>query len=284
MLKYYAYYSVGGYKDLYLGNSEMDASDTYYLPLLAIERKRAEDEKDEVLKEKVASLDQLPKICLVTKKENYGLPQTCTPLISYGGYKLICLHESGGTHALVLRDIKSTTIDEAGRKIPFLLIIIADTVADSAKLYKIAAYWANHLNTVESTIDSMIGYDATVNGVKFKLKEFNSWINQCSINGPYIKTTKGAAKVECNQPQDSLIILCHGIKFETVTKDLKINPKRCSVINFDIVLPLDNPIQSRKMLDKASQWDLSDKKIIVGVTVGTLVVAAGAIGYFLMKN
>ena len=32
MIKYFAYYSVGGYKDMYLGNSELNEEYTYYSP------------------------------------------------------------------------------------------------------------------------------------------------------------------------------------------------------------------------------------------------------------
>ena len=43
MIKYYAYYNQGGYKDFYVGTQEEEVKSKYYLPLLAIhERSLAE--------------------------------------------------------------------------------------------------------------------------------------------------------------------------------------------------------------------------------------------------
>ena len=36
MIKYYAYYNQGGYKDFYVGTHEEEVKSKYYLPLLAI--------------------------------------------------------------------------------------------------------------------------------------------------------------------------------------------------------------------------------------------------------
>ena len=53
MLHFYTYYSVGGYKDMYLGNSGMtDVAQTYYLPLLPSMKQKA-DSGDKVMQQKV---------------------------------------------------------------------------------------------------------------------------------------------------------------------------------------------------------------------------------------
>ena len=36
MIKYYAYYNFGGYKDFYLGSQEEGIPSKYFLPLLAV--------------------------------------------------------------------------------------------------------------------------------------------------------------------------------------------------------------------------------------------------------
>ena len=46
MLRYYSYYSVGGYKDFILGTSEDKQEATYYLPLLPVLEERAKTDED----------------------------------------------------------------------------------------------------------------------------------------------------------------------------------------------------------------------------------------------
>ena len=46
MLRYYSYYSVGGYKDFILGTSEDKQEATYYLPLLSVLEKRAKTDEN----------------------------------------------------------------------------------------------------------------------------------------------------------------------------------------------------------------------------------------------
>lgn len=46
MLRYYSYYSVGGYKDFILGTSEEKQEATYYLPLLPVLEERAKTDED----------------------------------------------------------------------------------------------------------------------------------------------------------------------------------------------------------------------------------------------
>ena len=46
MLRYYSYYSVGGYKDFILGTSEDKQEATFYLPLLPVLEERAKTDED----------------------------------------------------------------------------------------------------------------------------------------------------------------------------------------------------------------------------------------------
>jgi hypothetical protein len=74
MLRYYSYYNVGGYKDMFLGDSNMKTDKTYFLPLLPIWKKKA-SAGDSDLAAKVKSLEALTSIKIVTRDESYGLPK-----------------------------------------------------------------------------------------------------------------------------------------------------------------------------------------------------------------
>lgn len=54
MIRLYAYYSCGGYKDMYLGSSDTAASPSYFLPLLPVMKKRGRT--DEVEKNKISRI------------------------------------------------------------------------------------------------------------------------------------------------------------------------------------------------------------------------------------
>ena len=93
MLKYYSYYNVGGYKDMFLGDSTQSTEYSYYIPLLPIWKKRAES-GDSSLTEKIESLEKLPKINILTKETSYGLPSAAKTLISHGGYRIYLVAEN----------------------------------------------------------------------------------------------------------------------------------------------------------------------------------------------
>ena len=90
MLRYYSYYSVGGYKDFILGTSEEKQEATYYLPLLPLLEERAKTDED------AAKLfDQqkdLPKIQQLSAEQPFNLPTSARVLFSHAGYKLLYKH------------------------------------------------------------------------------------------------------------------------------------------------------------------------------------------------
>ena len=68
MLRYYSYYSVGGYKDFYLGSNTDQFEASYYLSLLPVWEKRAQEKDDSELQKKVDELKKLPSIKVMDEK------------------------------------------------------------------------------------------------------------------------------------------------------------------------------------------------------------------------
>ena len=276
MLRYYTYYSVGGYKDLYLGNSTMNQEATYFLPLLSIQRKRAESSGEKIELEAVARKEALPKILHVTQSNTCDMPKVASRLISHGGYKLIFLHESNARTILVLRDIIGENKDESGRAVPFLMMVTADTTTDSELLLRIAAYWSNHIEEVSQRMASFITYEKDLNGTRFALRDFNDWLLTAKVDFPIVETTKGDVKIE---DSESMMLLSSGLSPSAIKKELDLPEKGVRIIPTNLVLPLDAPAKAKNMLAKAhAEATLLRKRKLVYYAIGG-AIAIGIIAY-----
>ena len=162
MLRYYSYYSVGGYKDLLLGDSNSHDEATYYLPMLPVLEERGKTDAES--RQRAEELQKLPAIKQLTIDNSYDLPSSARYLFSHAGYKLLYRHLEGDKYAIALRDIYPTAKDETGRPIPFLIVIMGDSPADLRTLDTLAAYMANNIATTERAISGMIGMDYDKNG------------------------------------------------------------------------------------------------------------------------
>ncbi|MBQ8778147.1 MAG: hypothetical protein IJZ49_00340 [Alistipes sp.] len=253
MLRFYTYYSVGGYKDLYLGNSEMDDEFTYLLPLLAIQKKRAETDSDERLLERVKHLDALPKILLVNQASPYGFPKSGARLVSHGGYKLVYTHLEEDSYVLILRDILGENKDESGRSVPFLIMLVADNVQDARKLATIAAFWSNNIDSVSDKIATMLLYDADVNGVKFCLRQFNVFVEYCANRQNYIETVSDRVVVVAEPDMVGALLMSSNLYRKQIVEELGLYDRRIKHIPLEHVLPLDNPQKAAQMRAKAQR-------------------------------
>ena len=111
---------------MYLGNSTIAHEKTYFLPLLPHWEKKAQA-GDKSLASRVEALRELPMITIVTNEASHGLPQIAKSLFSHGGYKIILANTESNELILVIRDVESTSTDDAGRKTPFLLAVVGTT-------------------------------------------------------------------------------------------------------------------------------------------------------------
>lgn len=272
MLKFYTYYSVGGYKDLYLGNSTMNDEFTYLLPLLGIQRKRAEAEGDEQLLERVKQLDVLPKILLVNQASPYGFPKSGARLVSHGGYKLIYTHLEDDSYALILRDILGENKDESGRSIPFLMMLVADDVEDARKLATIAAFWSNNIESVSHKIASMLMYDKEVNGIKFCLRQFGVFIEDCVNKQDYIETTLSKIVVRAEPNTVGMLVMASELYTKRAIEELGLHNKRIKHIPLEQVLPLDDPAKAKKMREKAQKAIKFGQRKVVYASVVMIVI------------
>lgn len=233
MIRLYAYYSCGGYKDMYLGSSDTAASPSYFLPLLPVMKKRGRT--DEI--EKIKYQESLQLVRIVTSSESYGFPADAANMFSHGAYKTVYRTLQDGSSCLSMHDIPSNETDEEGRDIPFTLMFVADGEEDSAKLDCMAAALLKDKGGWQQIFTSLFAYDPTVNGIKFDLPKIIARIHATKQESNcYIDRTqsKNVAYLMLNEN--------NGMKIALKEQNLKREEISCIVdVNGDILegrLPL----------------------------------------------
>ena len=184
MIKYYAYYNHGGYKDFYVGSQEEDVKSKYFLPLFAVhEHSLEENPDDEDLRNQVEHQRNLPKlIALSDKTIEYNYPYQARCLMSHGGYKVLYRSIGYSHYVLAVRDIFGHK-DVYGRQTPFNMMFIGDDQKDLKEMDIIAEYIRNNLSSFESAIGSIFINDIKENGLRCDVGTLRDKLNEIIENG-----------------------------------------------------------------------------------------------------
>ena len=192
-MRLYAYYSCGGYKDMFLGELSSNSVPVYYLPLLPIIKRR--NNPDDYIK--IKEQECLPKIEIITNSDSKGFPPQCNSLFSHGAYNLIYECLDSGEHVLAIRGIESSTKDEDGRSIPFNLLFVTDNECDLVFLDSTAYYCSHNFLNLSNELSETIVYDTKVNGLRADIQNIWLWITMC----------KNSWHHEYKQVRNSIILL-----------------------------------------------------------------------------
>ncbi len=278
MLRYYSYYSVGGYKDFLLGSKDDREEATYYLPLLPVLEERAENDAEAA--KQVECLRKLPAIKQLSSNSTYGLPSPARTLFSHGGYKFIYKHLEDGCHAMALRNIADNGKDEHGRSVPFMFVIMGDSAEDIKALDVIATYIAANISTVEEMLPQFLYMDVEKNGLKFELAKFNSWLDDvlAKRTSTTLPTVNGGVEVHAKPDTVALLVLPQGISAETAITEQKITSHEFPCISETDILSKDNPEQLVKLALSLAD-ELKEERKRNG-TFRKGIVAAGISGLF----
>lgn len=178
MIKYYAYYNHGGYKDFYLGTQGEDIKSKYFLPLLAVhEQALAENPNDEELTNQVEHQRKLPKLVVLSDNTtDYNYPLQARTLMSHGGYKVMYRNVGQKQYVLVIRDISGPR-DVYGRQTPFNIMLVGSDNKDLKDLDIIAEYIHKNLSLFEQKISSIFINDITENGLRCDIGTLRDEIN-----------------------------------------------------------------------------------------------------------
>lgn len=173
MIKFYAYYNHGGYKDFYLGSQTENVDFKYFLPLLNVHEHALKDNYDEELHKNVERQKSLPKLVALSDQTiSYNYPSGARVMMSHSGYKLL-YRQIKQQYILAIRDISGKT-DSYGRKSPFNVMIIGDSEEDIKHLDSIAEYIRSNIFTFEEQVSSFFENDFVENGLRFNFKAFNT--------------------------------------------------------------------------------------------------------------
>lgn len=283
MLKYYSYYNVGGYKDMFLGDSSMNVQATYYLPLLPIWKKKA-DSGEKKYAERIKGLEELPKIQVLNASVDFGLPKDAETIFSHGGYKVLCISTTKGETLFAIRDVEGNSKDETGRSIPFLMAIVGNTQEDKNTLEVLTAYVASHLGSFSKTLAGMFQYDADRNGVAFNLSALTNLIREIvKKHDNTFLTINDRIHVHSNEA--ALLLLPEGITKQLALQEQKLSGKKVCTVGIECILPFDNQKRLISILQKAQgskQSVLSDKRILY--ILGGAVALGFVVGLFIGKS
>lgn len=181
MIKLYAYYNHGGYKDFYLGSLEESMEAKYFLPLLQIhEQELTRHPDNELLRSQVERQKGLPKLVYLSDATgSYNYPYQARMLMSHAGYKVLYKKIDYRSYALAVRDIEGPK-DVYGRLTPFNIMLTGDEQGDVDALDRIAESIRKDLAGFEKLASSLFVNDILENGLRCELGPFrrklNDWV------------------------------------------------------------------------------------------------------------
>lgn len=276
MLRYYSYYSVGGYKDFILGTSEDKQKATYYLPLLPVLEERAKT--DDNAAKQVQQLKNLPQIHQLSAEETYNLPKSARKLFSHAGYKLIYKHLEGDYYALALRNISGKAKDEHGRVIPFMFVILGNSKNDLNILDVLATYFACNITGVENVLSKFLFMDIDTNGLKFELNKFNLWVKDIATNNPsnILPTMKGGVSIHAKDNNAALLVLPEGISEQKAITEQNLETMELTSVKEIEILSKEEPERLIKQILSITEELKDERKKNAAIKKG--MIAAGAAG------
>lgn len=213
MIKYFTYYSFGGYKDMFIGSDKTEADYTYYSPFFNQWEQGLLDIKNNPrLLEQMEQLKELEKITIVTKSNADIMPNGANVFVTHSGFKLACCDLGNGQYTIAIKDLSGDMKDECGRVIPFMLQIIGDNLIEISCI-------VNHIRTnmddFEDKMSKLFCYNPVLNCLQCNVGMLNMEIKKILSNKLSQQDYEGEDKFRIKQ-----IVVSEGIELQYVMKEI----------------------------------------------------------------
>ncbi len=218
MIRFYAYYNHGGYKDFYIGSLQEEAASKFFLPLLGVhEHSLGENPEDEGLKRLVEHQKLLPKLVMLSDAtEEYNYPGDARIMMSHAGYKVLYRKVSKEGYALAVRDIAGPT-DAYGRKSPFNIMFTGDDFGDMESLDIIAEHIRTDIPAFENAVENIFVNDFEENGLRCDVNALREELYRIMEKGKPLQ-------IYGNQDLPvRMLVVADGNSLLTAVKEQKIN-------------------------------------------------------------
>ena len=228
MIRFYAYYNHGGYKDFYIGSLQEDADAKFFLPLLGVHELSLESSpEDDGLKRLVERQKLLPKLVMLSDAtEEYNYPDDARIMMSHAGYKVLYKKVSKESQALAVRDIAGPT-DAYGRKSPFNIMLTGDIPKDTRPLDIIAEHIRTDIPAFENAVENIFVNDFEENGLRCDVGVLREELKRIIENGKPLQTYGSQ-----DLPVRMLVVADGGNGLLTAIKEQKI-PRRNINVCYD---------------------------------------------------
>jgi hypothetical protein len=185
-----------------------------------------------------------------------------------------------GEAIFAIRDIESSSKDESGRTIPFLLVIVGNSESDKIVLEKVAAYAASHLESFSKKVSNLFSYDSEKNGLAFDLSTFTSYVSKIvERSSNSLLTMQGEVLLETKKADVPLLILPEGINKSLAIQEQNLSGKKVKTVDLNDIIPLDN--HDRLIAILKGRNSLTYKSIFSNRRVMYLLGGAAIIGFIL---
>lgn len=226
MKEYYAYYSYGGYKDMWLGNDESHEEKSYYSPFLGSDLDSLGFSEGQLnqLREQINELKNKPLI----RVDGDGDSRLANVhyLVANGGYKIAFLRLSDGRYAIIIRDINGEMKDDVGRSIPFVLYIVIDGEKDAVAIVN---YLMDNLRRIDEIFGGLFAYDAALNSLSFNLSEMDRVMEEAS------GCVKEHFSLIAADENAMLMMVTNNLSIvDKVLRNIPVNVNRCQFFDYSL--------------------------------------------------
>lgn len=283
MIRYYSYYSVGGYKEMYLGNNHSTDERVYYLPLFEAERQQSKTAHDDSLYLKLERQEKLPKICILTPSQTCGLPRKAITLITHGSFSLIYSHLEDAKFIIVIRGI------QADGTVPFLFSFMCDEQGDVSNMNRLASYLATNTNAAKRELTRYLHYDSQENGLCFEQKLMNLWLENIlrDTSNDQVQLADGRQiRLKGEAKKTALLLVPQGVMVAYALEELSLNKMETTAFCELMIIPKDDPEE----VNRRRQWwaDVEYRRkvrLLKNIAIGVVaVLIVGGTLYMCTRN